>query len=84
VPLEREVIRDAVSRALAEDVGSGDITTEATVPAGERARALITQKAPGVVFGLELAESVFRALDPAMSFERLVEEGTWREGRPGA
>jgi nicotinate-nucleotide pyrophosphorylase (carboxylating) len=82
VPLEREVIRDAVSRALAEDVGSGDITTEATVPAGERARALITQKAPGVVFGLELAESVFRALDPAMSFERLVEEGTWREGGP--
>ena len=40
-----------VARALAEDIGTGDVTTEATVPAGARARATITQKAPGVIFG---------------------------------
>jgi nicotinate-nucleotide pyrophosphorylase (carboxylating) len=69
-----------VARALAEDVGAGDLTTQATVPPGARAVARITQKAPGVVFGLACAEAAFRALDPAASFERLVAEGTWRDG----
>jgi nicotinate-nucleotide pyrophosphorylase (carboxylating) len=69
-----------VARALAEDVGAGDLTTQATVSPGARARARITQKAPGVVFGLACAEAAFRALDPAASFERLVAEGTWRDG----
>ena len=71
---------EIVARALAEDVGSGDVTTTATVPEAARARALITQKAPGVVFGLDIAEEVFRSLDPGASFERLTEEGRWREG----
>jgi nicotinate-nucleotide pyrophosphorylase (carboxylating) len=69
-----------VARALAEDVGAGDLTTQATVPPGARAVARITQKAPGVVFGLACAEAAFRALDPAASFARLVAEGTWRDG----
>jgi nicotinate-nucleotide pyrophosphorylase (carboxylating) len=68
-----------VRRALAEDVGTGDVTTEATVPALARARATITQKAPGVVYGLDAAEATFRALDPGTTFERLVAEGVWRE-----
>ena len=72
-------IPDVLSRALAEDIGSGDVTTAATVPASARARALITQKAPGVVFGLDLAEAVFRALDPEIDVERLAAEGEWRE-----
>jgi nicotinate-nucleotide pyrophosphorylase (carboxylating) len=68
-----------VRRALAEDVGSGDVTTQATVPADARARGTITQKAPGVVFGLDAAEATVRALDPDAMFERLVPEGLWRE-----
>jgi nicotinate-nucleotide pyrophosphorylase (carboxylating) len=70
------------ARALAEDVGAGDVTSAATVPAGARARALITQKAPGVVFGLDAAEATFRALEPELSVQRLVAEGVWREGGP--
>src|SRR3954467_10790512 len=70
---------DVVERAPAEDVGAGDVTTEATVPAGARARATITQKAPGAVYGLDVAEAVFRRLDTDVRAERLVEEGTWRE-----
>jgi nicotinate-nucleotide pyrophosphorylase (carboxylating) len=73
-------LRETVDRALAEDLGNGDVTTEATVPADVRARAVITQKAPGVVFGLELAEATFRALDPEAEIERLAPEGEWREG----
>jgi nicotinate-nucleotide pyrophosphorylase (carboxylating) len=70
---------EIVARALAEDLGNGDVTTAATVPAEARASALITQKAPGIVFGLELAEQTFRALDFEVELQRLVEEGVWRE-----
>jgi nicotinate-nucleotide pyrophosphorylase (carboxylating) len=67
-----------VARALAEDVGSGDVTTAATVPEGARAEAMIRQKAPGVIFGLDVAEQVFRTLDPEAHVTRFVPEGTWR------
>ncbi len=75
-------IDDTVGRALIEDVGTGDVTTAATVPEGSQARALITQKAPGVVFGLEVAERVFRLLDGEISIQRLAREGQWRERGP--
>ena len=69
---------DLIDRALAEDVGSGDATTEATVDAAARARATITQKAPGVISGLETAAAVFGRLDPEVEIE-LGPEGEWRE-----
>lgn len=65
--------------ALAEDVGSGDVTTLATVDPQAQADALITQKAPGVIYGLDAAEAVFALLDPDARCERLVAEGVWRE-----
>jgi nicotinate-nucleotide pyrophosphorylase (carboxylating) len=68
-----------VRRALDEDIGSGDVTTLATVDAKARARAVITQKAPGVIYGMQAAETVFALLDPEAQIERLVEEGLWRE-----
>jgi nicotinate-nucleotide pyrophosphorylase (carboxylating) len=68
-----------VRRALEEDIGAGDVTTLATVDEGARARALITQKVPGVIYGLRAAETAFALLDPDVVFERLVEEGVWRE-----
>jgi nicotinate-nucleotide pyrophosphorylase (carboxylating) len=70
---------ELVRAALEEDIGRGDVTTAATVPEGSRARALITQKAPGVIYGLDAAEGVFRALEPDALFERLVAEGQWRD-----
>ena len=75
-----DAIGDVVARALAEDVGSGDVTTEATVPADALARGLITQKAPGVMFGVELVQETFRQLDPGVGFELIVHEGRWRDG----
>jgi nicotinate-nucleotide pyrophosphorylase (carboxylating) len=70
---------EVVRRALAEDVGDGDVTTAATVPEDVRARAQITQKAPGVIYGLDTAEEAFRQLDADARFDRLVDEGVWRE-----
>lgn len=77
--LDPALLDALVARALAEDVGDGDATAAATVPAGARAVARIRQKAPGVVYGLALAERAFRALDPQAACVRQVEEGTWRE-----
>jgi nicotinate-nucleotide pyrophosphorylase (carboxylating) len=72
-------IAELVRVALAEDVGSGDVTTLATVAADAPGGALITQKAPGTIYGLDAAEATFAALDPDASFERHVREGVWRE-----
>ncbi len=80
--MDDAALDDLVARALAEDVGAGDVTTAATVPSGTRARARITQKAPGVVFGLDVAERCFAALDPAVGVRRETVEGAWREGGP--
>ncbi len=71
-----------VARALAEDVGDGDATAAVTVDADAQARALIRQKAPGVIYGLEMAERAFRAVDPALTLTRHAEEGVWREDGP--
>lgn len=69
---------DLIDQALAEDVGDGDATTLATVAATARARALVRQKADGVISGLAVAEEVFRRVDPDVQTERLGPEGEWR------
>ena len=74
-------LRDLVARALAEDVGSGDVTGEAVVGADTRARGRIIQKAPGVVYGLDAVAAVF-AQAGCEEFERLAEEGEWRDDVP--
>ncbi|MBV9312040.1 MAG: carboxylating nicotinate-nucleotide diphosphorylase [Solirubrobacterales bacterium] len=75
-------ITDVIARALEEDLGEGDVTSAATVPNGARARALITQKAPGVLFGVEVARQTFLSVDRSIAFERCAKEGVWREGGP--
>lgn len=81
--ISSDELRALVLRALEEDVGDGDVTTNATMNPHARARALITQKAPGAVYGLDAAEATIAQLDPDPRFERLVNEGEWRdEGGP--
>jgi nicotinate-nucleotide pyrophosphorylase (carboxylating) len=70
-----DVIERAVDAALAEDVGEGDVTTEATVDADSVGTAALSLREPGVVCGLRAAETVFSALDPELRFETLVVEG---------
>lgn len=78
---DRHELQDLVARALAEDLGSGDITSEAVVPSDAVARARVVQKQPGVVFGLEVAGEAF-AQAGAASFEGLQAEGEWRDSVP--
>ena len=74
-------LAELVARALAEDLGSGDVTSEAVVPTDAPARARIVQKQPGLVFGLDAAGEVF-AQAGAEHFDKLIVEGQWREGVP--
>jgi nicotinate-nucleotide pyrophosphorylase (carboxylating) len=77
---QAEGFQELVIRALAEDVGPGDVTSEATVPSGARARARIVQKEPGVVFGLDLvAETMHQC---RAETDNLVVEGQWRQDVP--
>jgi nicotinate-nucleotide pyrophosphorylase (carboxylating) len=65
-----------VTAALAEDVGTGDRTTVALVPADARCHAQLLLEEPGVVCGVAIAAAVFRAVDPSVHVESLVEDGT--------
>jgi nicotinate-nucleotide pyrophosphorylase (carboxylating) len=71
-------LRELIARALAEDIGSGDVTSEAVVPAVAMARARIVQKQPGALYGFTAADETF-AQAGADGFEPLVAEGAWRD-----
>ena len=70
-----------MARALAEDLGEGDVTAEATVPEETQARARIVQKQPGVVFGLALVAETMRQCG-VEDVDNLVVEGQWRDEVP--
>src|ERR1700742_4565130 len=74
-------MRELVARALAEDLGDGDVTAEATVPAEATATARIVQKAPGVVFGLDLVVETMTQTGVA-EVEKLAPEALWRQTVP--
>jgi nicotinate-nucleotide pyrophosphorylase (carboxylating) len=76
-----ETIEETVARALAEDVGAGDVTSEATVPAEARGRARIVQKQPGVVYGLGVVAETMRQCG-VEDVDNLVVEGQWRDAVP--
>jgi nicotinate-nucleotide pyrophosphorylase (carboxylating) len=63
-PLDPAQYRDIVRRALDEDIGGGDLTTEATVGADQRARGVFLVKGECVLAGLDVALEAFRLLDP--------------------
>lgn len=67
-PLDADVYRETVRRALAEDLGWGDVTTETTVDLALRARGVILAKSECVIAGLGVAAETFRQLDPVSQF----------------
>ena len=69
------MLEEIVRRALLEDVGWGDVSTESIVSESAMASGVITAKAPGVVCGLPVAENVFRLLNPETRFLTDVAEG---------
>ena len=70
-----DTLERIVHAALAEDIGAGDVTTEATVPADAVGTGRAPREGAGVVCGLRAVEETFRALDPDVRFEALVRDG---------
>lgn len=79
--LDRQELRRLAAAALVEDVGRGDITSEAVVPRDALAQGEFTYKQSAVVCGLPVAKMVFRVTDPSLRFAVKVEEG--RRVKPG-
>jgi nicotinate-nucleotide pyrophosphorylase (carboxylating) len=71
---------ELVALAIAEDVGSGDVTTALTVELIAPTHATIRQKQPGAIFGHDVAEHVFHEIDPTTEYARVQEEGVWSDG----
>jgi nicotinate-nucleotide pyrophosphorylase (carboxylating) len=80
--LSADEIQRAVQAALAEDVGSGDVTTLATVPEAASAQAILVAREELVVAGLPVAEKVFLQISPSLHFEPLVSDS--QKVLPGA
>jgi nicotinate-nucleotide pyrophosphorylase (carboxylating) len=76
-----EPLSEVIAAALAEDVGSGDLTSELAVPEDARGRARIVQKQPGVVFGLDVVAETMRQCG-IEQVDVLLDEGKWREEVP--
>ena len=74
-PLDPDAYRELVQQALAEDIGAGDITTEAIVPEEQRARGAFLVKQPCVIAGLAIAFEAFRQLDPDVITKAFTRDG---------
>jgi nicotinate-nucleotide pyrophosphorylase (carboxylating) len=75
VAVATDTVERVVLAALAEDIGAGDVTTEATVAGDAVGTAELLVKEAGVVCGLRVAETAFRALDPEIRFEAFASDG---------
>lgn len=70
-----EQIQDFIVRALREDVGEGDHTSLACIPADDRSTARLLVKDPGIIAGLAIAERIFRHVDPDAELKINTEDG---------
>lgn len=70
-----EELVQSIKAWLREDVGSGDVTTQMTIPVGHESKGIIHAKEDGIICGIPIAELVFEIVDPTLSFTALVEEG---------
>lgn len=75
MPLRLDQYEDIVRRALAEDIGAGDVTTEATVALDQLARGIFLAKAPCVVSGVEVAFEAFRQIEPGVETRTVTPDG---------
>jgi nicotinate-nucleotide pyrophosphorylase (carboxylating) len=73
--LDRQIIHSFIANALAEDVGDGDHTSLATIPAGTRGKAKLLVKDNGILAGVELAVEIFNQVDPNLAVNIFLQDG---------
>jgi nicotinate-nucleotide pyrophosphorylase (carboxylating) len=74
-PLSPDIL-ESIQRAIAEDIGTGDVTTNSIIPTDALMRGHIIAKQSGIIAGLDIVSAVYLALDPQVKFESQVDEGT--------
>jgi nicotinate-nucleotide pyrophosphorylase (carboxylating) len=75
MPSNKLQIEEIIDRALVEDLGKGDVTTEALIPADRRGTGFIVAKKEGILAGINVAKQVFHRVDPELTVEVLLEDG---------
>jgi len=73
--IDQDILKDFIKRAFAEDVGTGDITTQTTVPEGTQISGRFVAKESGILCGLDVAKAVFAYADPAIKLEIAFKDG---------
>jgi nicotinate-nucleotide pyrophosphorylase (carboxylating) len=75
MPASKLQIEDIIDRALAEDLGKGDVTTDALIPGDRRGTGFIVAKKEGILAGINVAKQVFHRVDPELKVDVLLEDG---------
>src|SRR5690606_36583256 len=70
-------LREQLQEWLREDLGTGDVTSLATIPQDAQSSGILHVKDSGIVAGLPVAAEVFRLVDPELEFTPVVEEGAY-------
>lgn len=74
--MDKELVRPFIDNALKEDVGDGDHTSLATIPAGTTGKAKLLVKDTGIIAGVELAEYIFERVDKNLKVSVFIKDGT--------
>ncbi len=72
---------ESIRRALAEDIGTGDVTTDSIFPADVKMHGQIIAKQDGIIAGLDVAQAVYLSLDDGVEFNQEVKEGAHVKNR---
>ncbi|MBO7213341.1 MAG: nicotinate-nucleotide diphosphorylase (carboxylating), partial [Rikenellaceae bacterium] len=69
-------VEGLIELAISEDIGDGDHSSLATIPADRRGRMRLLVKQPGIIAGIEVAKMIFKRLDSEIIFDQRIEDGT--------
>lgn len=74
--MDKQIIDNFITNAIAEDQGDGDHTSLSTIPASAQGKAKLLIKEPGILAGVELAEQIFAHIDPSLKAEIFINDGS--------
>jgi len=75
ITLDNLIVHDLVKQALKEDIGHGDLTTNAFISPEKNAKAVFNSRESCIISGLQVAETVYKILDPYIEFKPLIQDG---------
>ncbi|HEX7494183.1 MAG TPA: nicotinate-nucleotide diphosphorylase (carboxylating), partial [Bacteroidales bacterium] len=74
--MENRILREFILKSLAEDVGDGDHSSLACIPAESKGKARLLIKEKGILAGIRVADELFSVIDKDLKFDKILEDGT--------